>query len=197
MDDRELGRELHTALLSAPEGTLRSECWAHVAARARSLLAKPEATREAVEKWVREIGWGNRTRSARDTVLAALSHFAPPARPKMMIEGMGFGAILGEMKECGQSFAMPRDLSEAEKMIQVVQHYCARVAHRLANTPAPEHDPDAEAKRLAWLQYDTSYPLGHARRVFTSMEDMWGNETEQWRNGWRAVAAAKKEAGGE
>lgn len=129
-------------------------------------------------------------------IVMSVYNAAPANAP---ILGMEFGEILGEMREAGQSFAMPRDIAEAERIIFVVQQDCARVAHHLAQ-PVPEVDPDAAAKRLAWLHYtvteNTSGLTTGNRRYPRNEAELWADMPESNRNGWRAVAAAAEKGNG-
>lgn len=87
-------------------------------------------------------------------------------RPRMMIDGMSeadiAGAIYGE-------FGMHH------------QDTCARVAFRLANTPAPIVDPDAAAKACARVYFDS---VGYHGKF----DDWWDEMRKRVQDGWRAVA---------
>lgn len=69
----------------------------------------------------------------------------------------------------------------------------ARARALLAKPVATEVDPDAEAKRLAWVHWKGMYP----ETSCANKDVLWNGFSEDTRNGWRAVASAKKEAGGE
>lgn len=65
----------------------------------------------------------------------------------------------------------------------------------LATMPAPEVDPDAEVKALAW-EWHIGVNNGNNPNTHQDANAYWDMMLEPTRNGWRAVAA-KKEAGGE
>lgn len=173
MTDEELGLKIVHAQPGEKEHYL-----AAVGRTARTLLAaRPEVTREAVEKWCVE-AWGFK-QPATDIILAALSHFAP-AREARPIDGMS-------VEEIEKAFLKARggDLSAG-----VITKSDARVAHRLAQ-PVPVVDADAEAKRLAFIWWLRQASEVEARRY--SSEEYWCCAIdEDTRNGWRAVAAAKE-----
>lgn len=140
---------------------------------ARELLAKPAATDDAITDFFMRRGWlGRLTDSEVNDILAALSHFAPPARPRMMIEGMTASEIAAKMRE--------GDPNETF-------WHCARVAHRLATTPAPEVDPDAEAKKYLGMWIRACHPNDAER----SDEQIW-NRYHQMRDAARSFAAGLK-----
>lgn len=177
---------------------------------------KPVATREEVEAWLDDDRRRETVNKSRliDVILAVLSHFAPPRqhasdcavhrapayppgpcdcgadtpRQRMMADGMDAAQIEAAMAD-GYHPGIAFSVSENN----VITH-CARVAHRLATTPAPEHDPDAEAKMCAFTFYRA---VESPDMTDDEVLKMWLSEPESGRNGWRAVAAAKKEAGGE
>lgn len=165
----EVWEELRDAWDNTPGPSEGKVAWLAVEARARELLAKPVATREGVEAWLRNRNaaeWdGNRV----TLILSALTHFAPPCQ-RMCIEGMSRQEIETEMY-----LSMEEKRKRMEGVIYVQE--CARVAHRLATTPAPEVDPDAGA--LAWLQTPAGAKAAWARltsdqkaqvRAFAAME---------------------------
>lgn len=173
MTDEELGFEIWKR---ASTGGHASNMHKTIGRAARELLAKPVTTREEVEAYLTKRDGYVPPMDRVASHLAAISHFVPP-RQRMMIEGMAVSEIVAKMREGdpNETFA-----------------HCARVAHRLATTPAPEVDPDAEAKRLAFAYLKNTELVG-----FWTAGQHWGDLTEIKRNGWRAVASAKKEAGGE
>jgi hypothetical protein len=139
--------------------------------RARTILAaeRPEVSREAVDKWIRE---KSPVGSLAFRILAALSHFAPP-REARVIDGMSVEEIATELRlYCseGPGYRTHIPISRAAERI-----------HRLAQ-PVPVVDPDAEAKRVF-----TTY----VNAVGTFRKCHWDGLDEENRNGWRAVAAAK------
>jgi len=143
------------------------------ALRRAILAARPEVTREAVEKWIREkcpVG------SLAFKILAALSHFAPP-REVRPIDGMSVEEIAAMFRE---------ELTYRDSITAT----CARVAHRLAQ-PVPKVDPDAEAKRLAWEHVEACGLAGQ----YTNQSQFWETRYEPTRAFWRRIAA--KEAGRE
>ena len=186
MTDEELGRRVIRLINNAPRG---KKLEIYLGAEVNKLLAaRPEVTREAVEdfakKQVRPFGdvdanW----KAASEIAHRAISHFAP-AREARPIDEMS-------VEDLKRAFAE----QYSGGSVSVSVEFCARVAHRLAQ-PVPVVDADAEAKRLAWLQYNTATPPGHPHRYFVDVEELWHNHTEQWRNGWRAVAAAAQKEGG-
>ena len=99
---------------------------------------------------------------------------APP------IAGMSVEEIEAEM------FIAIREKNRRMEGVLYVQE-CARVAHRLANTPAPEHDPDLELGREILEAANAKLPEGRPGLTYTD---------DYARAVGRAVAA-KKEAGGE
>lgn len=141
---------------------------------------KPVATREGVIEFMRGRMW-----SVED-VLAAITHFAPP-RQRVQIQGMSEAQIEAEM-----FISLEEKRKRMEGVIYVQE--CARVAHRLANTPAPEVDPDARAKAAAWAWAIALEP-DPQRMLYANKDDNWHVLSERHRNGWRAVAAMEK--GGE
>jgi len=98
-----------------------------------------------------------------------LSHFALPAR-RRMIDGMSVEAI----EEVFDS-ALSDPKRDEDEPVYVV---CARVAHRLANTYAPEVDPDKRAKE--------TYAAYCSAAEFQPVP--WHLMEDKQRNGWRAVA---------
>jgi hypothetical protein len=87
----EIWKELRQASRFAPGTTDSAAHWKAIEARARELLAKPVATREAVLAWSNEWLEKNDPRrtgySGIDKIMDALSHFAPPER-RRLIDGM-------------------------------------------------------------------------------------------------------------
>jgi hypothetical protein len=75
-------------------------------------------------------------------------------RPKMMIEGMSQNDIQDAM-----TAAIVKNSHSRPDSFE-----CARIAHRLATTPRPVPDPDAEAKR--WLKI--AFP-GHSGWEFAEV----------------------------
>jgi len=170
MTDEELGREIMRGQTLTP---------GMIGARARALLTKPVATREAV--MVRLDEMPNRTTWNANTVtqiMDALQHFAAPDRPKMMIEGMTVEDIELHMAPFTGLNSINIDTA-------------ARVAHRLANTPAPVVD-DAKAMELAW-KWRTSV-MAPGDRGPHDMRRHWHDMKLIDQDRWRAVA---KEVGGE
>ena len=82
------------------------------------------------------------------------------------------------------------------RFMQRVVNSLAYRAHRLAQ-PTPKVDADAEAKRMAWeyekAAQDIIQPIPNEHNRMQEHWDHW--LTESKRNGWRAVAAAKKDSG--
>lgn len=190
MTDRELGKKLYNVWISECDKTHAEDC-ARMGRAARELVLadRTAATEEAVTEFC--ITWQAQQAippSYEAVAIAALRHFAPPEREKMMIEGMTEAQIWAEMA------------NEKPRGPESYLSQYARVAHRLANTPAaPKVDPDAEAKRLALEHRKGAYP-GSSRYV--SPDDYWNHnyddnkntdELAAWRNGWRAVAAATRQ----
>lgn len=146
MTDEELGRAIVDTWRTTSSG------YAVVGARARALLSPPVATREAVRKWMCT------TESIRlldernlDGILAALSHFAPPASNVPILR----------MSEAEIGIAMRAEVDDDPRNWSIGD--CARVAHRLAQ-PVPVVDPDAAAKDLAKSQgIDWSTTSGDVR----------------------------------
>lgn len=172
MTDEELGKAIWKKI-----GSLYFE--ATLGAAARELLAKPVATREAVREWADarwptwrapEINEMGRV-DIHEAILAALSHFAPPVR-RMMIEGMAASDIHAKMRE--------GDPNETF-------WHCARVAHRLATTPAPEVDAEAKAKKYLGMWMRSCHPNDAER----SDEEIW-NCYRQMHDAARSFAAGVK-----
>lgn len=127
MTDEELGHAINgrvVARMGLPTGTWGKELATEFGQAARTILAaRPEVTQEAVDEYVRRLiiprgSLDTTWKIARDIAWMTLSHFAPPARPRMLIEGMSVEEI--EKHMCGIE--------------------CARVAHRLATTPARQSE---------------------------------------------------------
>lgn len=108
----------------------------------------------------------------------------PPPAPLPPICGMSVEKIEQEMR---------RERNKFTAQYCWGHHDSASVAHRLAQ-PAPVADPDAEAKRLAWLHYTTMNSIP-ARALYKSPDALWDSETYT-RDGWRAVAAAAEKGNG-
>lgn len=179
MTDEELGREVLTGFSIGTD----TEYCARVGARVRALLTKPVATREELCRWIAKQYYGQLVQPDRiDMILAVLQQFAAPDRPKMMIEGMTVDDIRDEIR---------RD-SEWQSVGESTSYVAARVAHRLANTPAPVVDEDAEAKRCLWAWSKATH--SNLLDSCHSPDELWDAYGEDGRVGWRAVA---KEVGGE
>lgn len=181
MDDRELGVRLRRIICTASPGGDQDE---KLGAAARELLAKPVATREEVEAYLTKRDGYVPSMERVASHLAALSHFAPPARLRMMADGMEVDDIAAWMKA---------RMKEAGHFGALTFLDAARMAHRLATTPAPEVDPDAEAKRLAWAHKCASFPA--ASDDDRTSDDWWPTLSERDKAGWRAVAAMKEKGG--
>lgn len=107
---------------------------------------------------------------------AALTHFAPP-RQRMMIEGMAVEEIVDEINIARDGQLMSYDS---------LAFLMAKTAHRLATTPAPEVDLDADAgAKAAFQRYQDAKPNGWLR-------ERWHELNEDGKNCWRAVAAMEK-----
>jgi hypothetical protein len=188
MTDEELGRKIwaHDGNdLNKPHPT-HAQWFASLGAAARALLTKPPATREAVAKWHYETyAMKSGTWTEMDSILAAIQHFAAPDRPKTRIEGMTETEIAQYIASAHRPMDMIGCTYPPETRESFANH-AARVAHRLANTPAPVVDEDAEAKRL------------HALAKRAAVAEGWPGEVNEWcdlhegvRAGWRAVAREK------
>jgi hypothetical protein len=142
-------------------------------------------TRKMIEDWVCKKGWCDGSRDGEiNNILAALDHFAPP------IARMSVEEIEAAMDRAMQGVFIGSQLAPngmAYNLSHARRRYAEEI-HRLAQ-PVPKVDPDAEAKRLAW---EWAKACG-ASSMYTSAENMWLSIAESQRNGWRAVAAAKKE----
>lgn len=103
-------------------------------------------------------------------------------RPRTMLDEL-VGMSSEEIQKVLQTSPEWRDLSlDTSKSI-------ANFFHRLANTPAePKPDPDAEAKKLAWLFY-THGTIRSGR--LESIESYWASLPSGDQKSWRIVAATK------
>lgn len=192
MDDETLGRRIVTASFPNIVHTWTKRELTAFGCAARELLAKPVATREGVLDWLVEQqnnsgAWGMHGPPQEwvDMVFSALSHFAPP-RQRMMIEGMSVEDITKRISDT----APARFLHTwgKDEVIAVDAEHAARVAHRLATTPAPEVDADAGAKALAWKFHKAALVEIGAENA----DDLWASFKDHQRLGWRAVAAMEK-----
>jgi len=190
MDDVEGGKALERAWKKAELG---SSPWPDVFRAARALLAKPVATREAIKEALRPMWLTQDPNSVRTLDMwasaaeYALTHFAPP-RQRMMIEGMAVAELETRMmQEYGVNTGASRSVIQS----------CARVAHRLATTPAPEVDAAEEkAKDIAWK-------WAEATGVYCTYKDYedperryWESQSSSMKNGWLAVAAMGEKGNG-
>ena len=166
--DEELGRKIVPVHMSIGYG---ADDYAVVGDNARKVLAKPVATKDAVEAWLDCERRRETINQAKliDVIYAALAHFAPPPS---RLAGMTVEEIAAEF--------LGADTRE-----DLVAYVYARVACRLAHEPAV--DPDAGAKRIA-AEFARATELG---AQITPWEDM----SEALRNGWRAVAAQQEKRG--
>lgn len=180
MDDIELGRKIVWGNSSINNERQVSWDYASIGARARALLAKPVARPEAVSAFL-EKNTHLMSVTSKDIELAMklLSHFAPPARPRMMIEGMSVAEIERAMKEERNRPPAPISWDHCD---------AARVAHRLANTPAPEVDEHAAAKDALW-RYWCAVP---DRNPHASKEAAWREATHEDQSRWINFAAMEK-----
>lgn len=157
--------------------------WLAVARRAKELLGdKPVATREGVIEFMRGRMWNV------EDVLAALTHFAPP-RHRMMIEGMTAEEIEREMIKGWEDRYLsthhaPPDVHLSADIPRPNFLGAAVTIHCLANTPAPEVDPDAGAKKVHALF------RAHYRNISNEKFDETSGE---WQDACRAVAAMEKD----
>jgi hypothetical protein len=181
----ELWKELRRAAMLAPGSLDAQSTWIAVADRGRALLAKPVATREGLAEYINKTkaGWilGGDT---LDALLDIVNHFAAPDRLKTMADGMTVRDW-----EVALLYADGVPNARADSRYIVVSD-AARVAHRLANTPAPVVDEDAEAKRLAWKHYIAAIP-DHSARIHKTPTARWESMHITDRVGWRAVAKEK------
>lgn len=101
-------------------------------------------------------------------------------RKRMMIEGMDWPAIRDEMERV---WANQR---HGECLWPTQARECARVAHRLANTPAEDAtESDAVAMDLYW----NFITCDGSNRGWAYKEHLWNAVSEKTRNYWRGVAA--------
>lgn len=176
---------------------------------------KPVATREEVEAWLDDDRRRETVNKSRliDVILAVLSHFAPPRqhasdcavhrapayppgpcdcgadtpRQRMMADGMDAAQIEAAMAD-GYHPGIAFSVSENN----VITH-CARVAHRLANTPEPEVDVDGPAANLKWQHYCLTLRLESDESILT----VWAATPEKEKAFWRQRAVAAMEKGDE
>lgn len=199
MTDEELGFEIWKRTNCVEPNVTMHEIMGRAA---RELLAKPVATREEVAKWVADAQYGKHTLT--DLIFAAISLFTPPARPRMMIEGMKYTEIRDAMVDvCA---AAGGKLNEHDHLMT---QCCAATAHRLATTPAPKVDADDGPREMCngWAKAQNAKP-GPLRDLVPEFDE----GDEEWRKRWRDhyawvlsgfpkpptwAVAAKKEAGGE
>jgi len=115
MTDEELGKELVTVFRNTPANNGNADYIA-TGRRARTILAaRPEVTREDVEKWIRDkcpVG------SLAFKILAAIPHFAPPreARPidGMSVISAGLSALSEEVRATWRAEDYPVDAQSDE-----------------------------------------------------------------------------------
>lgn len=155
----------------------------------RALLAKPVATREVptrntIHRFIGEFGdkegWDGRQLNdghVVDAVIAALSHFAPPAAPLPPICGMSVDDIVYQFSIAWDKYVDNVDLKRAD-CIAVVH---AKIVHRLAQQSVVDPDADAEAKAVHNKLYE------HAPSMVPSD---FNSASDGWKNACRAVAAA-------
>ena len=112
--------------------------------------------------------------------LGAAAREAVGERPRMMIEGMTVDEISKKMI-----------LEPAEHDKETIYTRLARVAHRLANTPAPVVDPDALAKDV-WRTWSTTIrKLQSPESCDTEVK--FGTIPEAMKEACRAVAKMMEE----
>ena len=102
-------------------------------------------------------------------------------RPRMVIERMTVDEIQIEM----QKITEDNNYLHPETYLKAI----AINIHRLANTPVPVVDPDALAKKIAWIHASTS-------RITNGQNDAngyWLTFSERDQVGWRAVAKLVEE----
>ena len=184
MTDKEIGRAIELQVWPGDSAAWEPDILIRIGRAARTLLAaRPEVTREAVDdfakKQVRPFGdvdanW----KAASEIAHRAISHFAP-AREARQIDGMS-------VEECVE-LAKKIWLQHNGTITSTINKIGAAF-HRLAQ-PVPVVDPDAEAKRLAWVQYTTA---GGGHRV--DADALWRGFDSAAKDSWRAVVAAAKEA---
>jgi len=175
MTDEELGRKVVGDMWSKGYDCTDTDKTALGATIRTLLAARPEVTQAAVHEWVmnRRVG-----QALEVHVWDALSHFAPPPASLPPICGMSVEDWHEAFKPIYAGNNEFRKMDHAEA--------CAIIAHRLAQ-PAPVVDPDAEAKRLAWIYYEATPGPGK----FKTPEEYWEDGDEEVQNGWRAVAKEK------
>ena len=97
-------------------------------------------------------------------------------RVRMQIEGMSVDQIETEMQMGRRGgTALIEERSQ-----------CARVAHRLANTPAAQADPDARAKAMAGRYWRRAQPHCSDK----SNEQIWSDLPREQRDAWRTIVIA-------
>lgn len=174
-EDYTLVKELRSVWQSPPFPTLADLL--RVARRARELLAKPVATREAAVAWLRA-NHPECMANYPDVILAALSHFAPPAAPINGMTVVDLHKFI--MNDPGVHDAMRCGSHNTFGLA------CAHVAHRLAQPGA--EDKDREERAACWRFYAAVEP------TYRDEKHCWEHQSELDKERWRAhVANARRE----
>jgi len=184
MTDEELGHKIVPAHLSIGYSVAD---YALIGKNVRELLAgdvKSVATREEVRVFFRDktYGWTRYELASEslaiDVILAALSHFAPPAAPINGMTVVDLHKFI--MNDPGVHDAMRCGSHNTFGLA------CAHVAHRLAQPGA--EDKDREERAACWRFYAAVEP------TYRDEKHCWEHQSELDKERWRAhVANARRE----